>query len=111
MEKYPDDYVLAISILGELKHHHRFSTAGRCVCPPKRAVRLDPKQSQGHNMLGAAFSQVGRAREARDQFEQALRLDGANVNARYNLVFALVKAGRPARRKRSPAAGDRCISQ
>ncbi len=67
--------------------------AGRVSRLSKRRSSVDPKQSQGHNMLGAAFTRMGRAREAMDQFEQALRLDPANVNARYNLVFALVKAG------------------
>jgi tetratricopeptide (TPR) repeat protein len=59
------------------------------------AVKADPKQSQGHNILGAAFTRVGRAAEAGQQFELALKLDPGNVNARYNLVFALVKAGKP----------------
>jgi Flp pilus assembly protein TadD len=93
VEKYPDDYVSYLD-LGELKLS-RLDTQG-ALSTLETAVKLDPRQSQGHNMLGAAFTRVGRAREAMDQFEQALRLDATNVNARYNLVFALVKAGKPA---------------
>jgi Flp pilus assembly protein TadD len=91
VEKYPDDYVSYLD-LGELKLS-RLDTQG-ALTALETAVKLDPKQSQGHNELGAAFTRTGRAREAMSQFEQALRLDPANVNARYNLVFALVKAGR-----------------
>lgn len=93
VEKYPDDYVSYLD-LGELKLS-RLDTQG-AVSAFEMAVKVDPKQSQGHNMLGAAFTRMGRAREAMDQFEQALRIDSSNVNARYNLVFALVKAGKPA---------------
>jgi tetratricopeptide (TPR) repeat protein len=92
VEKYPDDYVSYLD-LGELKLS-RLDTQG-AVSALETAVKVDPKQSQGHNMLGAAFTRMGRAREAMDQFAQALRIDPANVNARYNLVFALVKAGKP----------------
>ncbi len=91
VEKYPDDYVSYLD-LGELKLS-RLDTQG-AVSAFETAVKVDPKQSQGHNMLGAAFTRMGRAREAMEQFEQALRIDPANVNARYNLVFALVKAGK-----------------
>jgi tetratricopeptide (TPR) repeat protein len=91
VEKYPDDYVSYLD-LGELKLS-RLDTQG-AVSALEMAVKVDPKQSQGHNMLGAAFTRMGRAREAMDQFEQALRIDPTNVNARYNLVFALVKAGK-----------------
>lgn len=91
VEKYPDEYVSYLD-LGELKMS-RLETQG-ALAALETAVRLDPKESQGHNMLGTAFTRVGRAREALDQFQTALRLDPANVNARYNLVFALIKAGR-----------------
>jgi Flp pilus assembly protein TadD len=39
---------------------------------------------------------VGRSRDAIGQFETALQLDESNVNARYNLVFALLKTGQTA---------------
>ena len=90
VEKYPDDYVSYLD-LGELKLS-RLDTQG-ALSAFETAVRLDPKQSQGHNMLGAALTRTGRSRDALQQFELALRLDAANVNARYNLAFALIKAG------------------
>ena len=90
LQKYPDDYASYLD-LGELKLS-RLDLQG-AVSVLQIAVRVDPKQSQGHNMLGAAFTRVGRGQEAVQQFETALKLDAGNVNARYNLVFALVKAG------------------
>jgi Flp pilus assembly protein TadD len=91
LQKYPDDYASYVD-LGELKLS-RLDLQG-AVSALQTAVRLEPKDSQGHNMLGAAFTRVGRGQEAIQQFETALQLDSGNVNARYNLVFALVKAGR-----------------
>jgi tetratricopeptide (TPR) repeat protein len=90
LQKYPDDYASWLD-LGELKLS-RLDLQGS-VSALEIAVRVDPKQSQGHNMLGAAFTRTGRGREAIQEFETALELDSGNVNARYNLVFALVKAG------------------
>ncbi len=89
-QKYPDDYAAYLD-LGELKLS-RLDLQG-AVSALQTAVRVDPKQSQGHNILGAAFTRTGRGREAIQQFELALTLDPGNVNARYNLVFALVKSG------------------
>lgn len=91
LQKYPDDYASWLD-LGELKLS-RLDLQG-AVSSLESAVRADPKQSQGHNLLGAAFARVGRGQEAVQEFERALEIDPANVNARYNLVFALVKAGR-----------------
>jgi Flp pilus assembly protein TadD len=90
-QKYPDDYATYLD-LGELKLS-RLDLQGS-VSALETAVRIDPKQSQGHNMLGAAFTRVGRGQEAMQQFETALKLDAGNVNARYNLVFAQVNAGK-----------------
>ncbi len=90
VEKYPDDYVSYLD-LGELKLS-RLDTQG-ALSAIEMAVRVDPSQSQGHNILGAALTRVGRSREALQQFQTAVKLDPGNVNARYNLVFALVKIG------------------
>jgi Tfp pilus assembly protein PilF len=57
------------------------------------AVRLDPKQSEGHNWLGLALGSLGRTREAIEQFRMALALQSDYANARYNLARALVKSG------------------
>ncbi len=91
VEKYPNDYAAYLN-LGELKLS-RLDSQG-AVTALEAAVRIDPKQSQGHNILGAAFTRVGRAPEAAQQFQLAVSLDPGNVNARYNLVIALVKTGK-----------------
>jgi tetratricopeptide (TPR) repeat protein/mono/diheme cytochrome c family protein len=90
LQKYPDDYASYVN-LGELKLS-RLDLQG-AVSALQTAVRVGPKESQGHNMLGAAYGRVGRSREAIQQFDTALQLDPDNVNARYNLVFALVRTG------------------
>lgn len=90
IQKYPDDYASYVN-LGELKMS-RLDLQG-AVSALQTAVKVGPKESQGHNMLGAAYARVGRSQEAIQQFDAALQLDEANVNARYNLVFALAKAG------------------
>lgn len=91
VQKYPDDYAANLD-LGELKLS-RLDSQG-AVSALETAVHVDPRQSQGHNILGAALGRTGRGREAIQEFEIALKIDPANVNARYNLVFGLVKAGR-----------------
>jgi tetratricopeptide (TPR) repeat protein len=91
IEKNPDDYAAHLQ-LGEIAVS-RLDFPG-AITVLEQAVRIAPDQSQGHNILGAAFIRVGRAGEAIQQFQTALQLDPANVNARYNLVFALVRAGR-----------------
>lgn len=90
VEKYPDDYASWLD-LGELKLS-RLDLQGS-VSALQSAVRADPKQSQGHNLLGAALARTGQGQQAMQEFERALELDASNVNARYNLVFALMKAG------------------
>ena len=89
VEKYPDDYASWLD-LGELRLS-RLELQGS-VSALESAVRVDPNQSQGHNLLGAALTRTGRAQDAIQEFEQALELDPVNVNARYNLVLALMKA-------------------
>ncbi len=90
VEKYPDDYPSWLD-LGELRLS-RLELQGS-VSALESAVRVDPNQSQGHNLLGAALTRTGRAQDAIQQFERALEIDSSNVNARYNLVLALIKAG------------------
>jgi Flp pilus assembly protein TadD len=57
------------------------------------AVRLQPTDPEGHNMLGSAFSALGRTTDAIAQFRIALKLRGDYQNARYNLARVLIKAG------------------
>jgi tetratricopeptide (TPR) repeat protein len=79
VQKYPDDYAAYLN-LGELKLS-RLDLQG-AVSVLQTAVRVDPRQSQGHNMLGAAFTRTGRGQEAIQQFLTALQIDPGNVNAR-----------------------------
>jgi tetratricopeptide (TPR) repeat protein/mono/diheme cytochrome c family protein len=93
IEKDPRDSAAYLD-LGEIRLS-RLDTQG-AITALDQAVRIAPNDSQAHNILGASLSRVGRSVDALGQFETALRLDESNVNARYNLVFALIKAGQTA---------------
>jgi len=93
IEKDPRDSAAFLD-LGEIRLS-RLDTQG-AITALDQAVRIAPNDSQAHNILGASLSRVGRSIDAIGQFETALRLDESNVNARYNLVIALIKAGRMA---------------
>lgn len=45
------------------------------------------------NTFGLLLASLGRERESREQFEAALRIDGANSEALRNLAFTLHRAG------------------
>jgi len=57
-------------------------------------VRLDPKHPEVHNLLGSAYSALGRNTEAIEQFRLALTLRPDYENARLNLGRAMLKAGK-----------------
>jgi Tfp pilus assembly protein PilF len=90
VEKYPHDYGAHLW-LGALMLS-RLNPAG-AVDETAEAVRLDPKQADGHNWYGVALGAVGRTQEAIAQFRIALRIQPSYTNARYNLAKALVKSG------------------
>jgi Tfp pilus assembly protein PilF len=90
LEKYPHDYSAHLW-LGALMLS-RLNPAG-AVDETAEAVRLDPKQADGHNWYGVALGAVGRTQEAIAQFRIALMIQPDYTNARYNLAKALVKSG------------------
>jgi tetratricopeptide (TPR) repeat protein/mono/diheme cytochrome c family protein len=59
----------------------------------EQAVRLDPKQPEGHNWLGLALGSLGRTPEAIQEFQMALVLRPDYANAQYNLARTLVRSG------------------
>ncbi|MBT7101289.1 tetratricopeptide repeat protein, partial [Candidatus Poribacteria bacterium] len=51
------------------------------------AVDLDPSNADAHVEYGRVLYQLDRLRAAADQFERALKLDGRNLTANYNLAM------------------------
>ncbi len=90
LEKYPRDYAAHL-YLGALMLSRM--NAGSAVDEIAEAVRINPKQSEGHNWYGVALGAVGRAQEAIAQFRMALALRPGYTSARFNLAKALVKSG------------------
>ncbi|HXW63185.1 MAG TPA: tetratricopeptide repeat protein [Candidatus Acidoferrales bacterium] len=91
LEKYPRDYSARLW-LGALMLS-RLNPAG-AVDETAEAVRIEPKQAEGHNWYGIALAAVGRLQEAIVQFRIALTIQPDYTSARYNLAKALVKSGR-----------------
>jgi Tfp pilus assembly protein PilF/mono/diheme cytochrome c family protein len=90
LEKYPRDYAAHL-YLGALMLS-RLNPTG-AVDEIGQAVRINPKQAEGHNWYGVALEVVGRLQEAIAQFRDALAIQSDYTNARYNLAKALAKSG------------------
>jgi tetratricopeptide (TPR) repeat protein len=91
LEKYPDDSAARFH-LGAVRLA-RLDAPGAST-ELRAALRLDPGNSEAHNMLGSALSSMGRVSEAIDQFRLALEFKPDYQNARFNLARALIKAGK-----------------
>jgi len=57
-------------------------------------LRLNPAYAKAHNNLGNALLQTGRAAEAIDHYNEALRIYPNSVDAHNNLGAALGQMGR-----------------
>ncbi len=68
------------------------------------AIRLDPGLSDAYNGRGAVYLALNRGDEAVGDFRKVIELQPGNVNAHFNLAYALVGAGRKRRRWRRCAA-------
>jgi len=91
LEKYPDDFManfnLGVLALARLN-------VSSAVAMLEKAVRLDPRRPDAHNLLGTALARVGRLPEAIDQFRQALGERPDFAAARLSLANALLRAGK-----------------
>src|SRR5271170_6354630 len=74
------------------------ATPGDAEASLEQAVRINPKQPEGHNWLGLAYSSVGRSREAIAQFQMALALQSRSS----------ARQVRPARRSLREFLRPRC---
>ena len=58
------------------------------------AVKLDPSQSMTWHCRGVALQAIGKLEEACSSYEQAIRVDGNNTWALWNLSVLFAKAGK-----------------
>jgi tetratricopeptide (TPR) repeat protein len=91
IEKHPDDFAAQLNLGAILMS--RLDMQG-AVSALRRAVALDPKRPEAHDMLGSAMQSLGFAGDAKEQFELALKADPEYINARYDLARALAREGK-----------------
>lgn len=82
--------------------HYALNNYDPAIAESERAVALQPNNAQYHLWLGRAygrkaehaswFTAAGLARKMRDQFEQAVRLNGDSVDARTDLAEFYIEA-------------------
>ena len=84
----------------------RIGKPDQAVAAMKSAIAELGAQPELLNTFGLLLASLGRERESREKFEEALRLDPTNSEALRNLAFALHRAGE---RPRAYAMLVRCF--
>lgn len=57
------------------------------------AVSIDPKLSEGHNLLGVAYDKKGLGERAKDSYERAVKVEPDDAQTLNNLGFSLYQNG------------------
>jgi Flp pilus assembly protein TadD len=70
-------WVVAHRYLGLI--HIRKREFEQAIAPLKRAIELDPSAADTHMELGAAFAELGRNKEAIEEFRTAIKLGSTHV--------------------------------
>jgi len=58
-----------------------------------RAVSMDPRLAEAHNLLGVAFDQKGLADRAKESYEKAVKFEPEDAQTLNNLGFSLYQNG------------------
>jgi thioredoxin-like negative regulator of GroEL len=74
------------------------------------ALVEDPDMPQALLMLGSVYSELGRSREAKAQFDRVLKADAQNVQALVGMASVLVKEGKTGEVRSSRSASGRSRS-
>jgi arylsulfatase A-like enzyme/tetratricopeptide (TPR) repeat protein len=81
----------AVQRAGELITQEQHAEAATAL---ESALREEPRMPQALLMLGAAYSELGRVREAKAQFDQVLKDDPSSVQALIGLAGLLLEEGK-----------------
>src|SRR6185503_2579592 len=81
----------AVQQAGELVLEEKYAEAARML---ETALHEEPKMPQALLMLGGAYSELGRIREAREQFDRVLKDDPKSVQALVGTANLLMREGR-----------------
>ena len=81
----------AVQQAGELIIKDEYAAAARAL---ESALREEPRMSQALLMLGTAYSELGRKKEARAQFDRVLKDDPQSVQGLIGMASLLVEEGR-----------------
>lgn len=91
LDKHLDDFAANLNLGAILMS--RLDMQG-AVTALKRAVQIDPKRPEAHDMLGSAMQSLGFNGDAMEQFRLALATDPNYINARYDLAKGLAREGK-----------------
>jgi thioredoxin-like negative regulator of GroEL len=93
IERQPGNWILLNEVAGFLIYTLRNPAAG--VAMAKAAIELNPACSAVlWNTLGDAWFEMGKMPEAKGAYQRALRVNGADVQARYNLAWVYLNERR-----------------
>jgi tetratricopeptide (TPR) repeat protein len=93
IERQPGNWILLNEVAGFLTFTLRNPAAG--VAMAKAAIELNPACSAVlWNTLGDAWFEMGKMPEAKGAYQRALRVNGADVQARYNLAWVYLNERR-----------------
>ncbi len=81
----------AVQRAGELMVKDDYAEAVRAL---ESALREEPEMRQARLMLGSSYSELGRSREAKAQFDAVLKGDPQSVSALTGLATILLKEGK-----------------
>lgn len=84
---FREDYAEALINAGEVE---------KAIAVLEDLVRLSPRSARAFDLLGSAYSHLGKYAQARDAYQQAARLDPMHAGIRLGLAKALVRLGRTA---------------
>ncbi len=81
---FREDYAEALINAGEVE---------QAIAVLEELVRVSPRSARAFDLLGSAYSHLGKYAQARDSYQQAARLDPAHAGIRLGLAKALVRLG------------------
>lgn len=81
---FREDFAEALINAGEVE---------KAIAVLEDLVRVSPRSARAFDLLGSAYSHLGKYAEARDNYQRAAQLDPAHAGIRLGLAKALVRLG------------------